>query len=208
MCLFHQCVRTLYYGEFCSSSPVPATPNNANLCNNVNELVQVSPSGKELTALQMLMSVKKIPITASTTVISTNNNGGYTCDCDSVCQPFYYGEFYPSPVPATLAMPTHVTMSMGTLFIVLLPVPACNSSNANSCNNVNGTSVHVSPSGEELTALQMLMSVKKIHTCLNNSHCTNVNGGYTCDCNPGYFKILPVTHVSNLCMQYVQYSKL
>ncbi|KAH9505770.1 hypothetical protein Btru_055741 [Bulinus truncatus] len=104
-----------------------------------------------------------------------NTVGGYNCNCISgyfrnftsktcqVCQPFYYGEFCSQSC-------------------------ACNSSNANSCNNVNGTcSCKSQWRGTDCTT-DVDECQENTHTCLNNSHCTNVNGGYTCDCNPGYFK--------------------
>ncbi|KAH9505774.1 hypothetical protein Btru_055751, partial [Bulinus truncatus] len=107
--------------------------------------------------------------------LCVDTEGSFYCSCQlgyyrpnsssecTVCPPFYYGEFCSQSC-------------------------ACNSNNANSCNNVNGTcSCKSQWRGTDCTT-DVDECQENTYNCPNNSHCTNVNGGYTCDCNSGYFK--------------------
>ncbi|KAH9505773.1 hypothetical protein Btru_055750 [Bulinus truncatus] len=115
-----------------------------------------------------------------------NTEGSFQCSCQQgfyrfkssdciVCPPYYYGKFCSQSCD-------------------------CNSNNANSCNNVNGTCTCKSQwKGTDCTT-DVDECQENTYTCPNNSHCTNNNGGYTCDCNSGYFK----NTTSNTCQKIIE----
>ncbi|KAH9492107.1 hypothetical protein Btru_026966, partial [Bulinus truncatus] len=116
-----------------------------------------------------------------------NIPGSFQCSCQlgyyrqnktvecTACQPFYYGEFCSQSC-------------------------ACNSSNANYCNHINGTCSCTTQWRGMNCSTDVDECMDNLYSCPINSICTNLIGGYACNCLAGYFK----NPINNTCQKILE----
>ncbi|KAH9524422.1 hypothetical protein Btru_054506 [Bulinus truncatus] len=116
-----------------------------------------------------------------------NIPGSFQCSCQlgyyrqnktvecTACQPFYFGEFCSQSC-------------------------VCNSSNANYCNHINGTCSCTTQWRGMNCSTDVDECMDNLYSCPINSICTNLIGGYACNCLAGYLK----NPINNLCQKLLE----